>query len=134
MSANPEGAVAEMLRHNPELISFQAELRFRVFEIEITADSDSLDVRTAGQSAKVPFPFDRLTSSERDPAERYKECRDLADDANDSGGIAYPCAAHVSQSIWNMALFGEMDERWTSSGYVEVERPIVDPGDIRFVA
>ncbi|NNN22066.1 MAG: RES family NAD+ phosphorylase [Acidimicrobiales bacterium] len=133
LSESGTGAVAEWLRHYPEFISMQDDLRIKLSEITIQCDSNILDIRTEEQAGKIGFPFDRLTSSEKDPHMRYKECRDLADNASESTGIAYPNASLMTSQSSNVVLFGEKGVKWNSSGYNEVDRPFVDVGSVRII-
>ena len=131
VSSTAEGAVAELLRRHPELIDFQDELKYEVFALSVACDPEALDVRTKTQAAKIPFPFERLVSSEAHESTRYRECRELADDADSLSGITYPCVAHLAGQRWNVALFGDAGERWSAHEVVEVDCPVVDGADVR---
>jgi RES domain-containing protein len=134
LAQSPEGAVAEWLRQHPEFLQLQAALRVRVSQVEVDVPLVvTLDVRTPSQTAKIPFPFDRLRSSEADPAVRYNECRDLADECDGSAGIASPSAAYEAPGAWNVVLFGERGDRWSSLGHAPVDRPDVEPALIRLI-
>lgn len=128
-----EGALAEWLRWHPELLELQDYLRVHVFQISISITSTSLDVRTEGQAALIPFPFERLVSDDRDESVRYRECRALADDceAASGTGIRSPSAADPEFRRSNVTLFGEEGGDWHSDGYFEVPRPYIPVTAVR---
>lgn len=125
LSVSSETAIAEWLRHHPEFIELQDDLRIVVNAVDIESESQMLDVRTPEQAAKIAFPFERLRSSDRDPAHRYRECQELANDCEDSGGIACPSAAYDFDDACNLVLFGDAGDRWRSIGVRTVARPRV---------
>lgn len=134
LAQTPEGAIAEWLRQHPEFLAMQAALRVRVSQVEVdVAAVDALDVRTPAQASKIPFPYDRLRSSDRDPTLRYVECRELASDCDASAGIAAPSAAYDAAGAWNVVLFGDRGNRWASLGHTPVDRPTVDPASVRLL-
>lgn len=134
LAASPEGAVAEWLRQHPEFLTMQDALRIRVNAVGIEVPVVlMLDVRTAAQAAKIPFPFERLRSSDSNEATRYAECRDLAADSDASAGIAFPSAAYDATGAWNVVLFGPRGDRWLSTGHVPVSRPNVPPDLVRLI-
>ena len=124
LAADPEVALAEYLRWHPELVRFSNRLRISIYELQIDSPPSSLNVRTDVLASLIPFPFDRLLSSERDETIRYRECRELADDceASAGGAIAHPSAA-LQDGSWNVALFGPKGGDWHSSGIIGVPLP-----------
>lgn len=132
VAQTPEVAVSEYLRHHPEFLDLQPYLRLRVSEITIDIPAvAALDIRAEEQADKIPFPYHRLISSERDPVIRNAECRELADSCDSSSGITGPSAALDVLGAWTFALFGDKTDRWTSNGCTDIPRPTVDPALVR---
>lgn len=132
LSDTPMAAAAEFFRRNPELLAFQDALRFRMHEMDLEVISDCLDVRIEENANDIGFPFDRLTSSDPDPDDRYHECRELAHDVDGAAGfgIAYPSAA--IDGYHNRVTFHEaVHGGWRLSTPREVAVPIVPPDEVR---
>jgi hypothetical protein len=112
-ASTPGGAVAEYFRRHPELIAVQVSLKLRIYEMSVSANP-TLDVTTAEGARDAAIEPDRLVSSDEDEETRYRECRELATQVEDSGGagILYPNVALQDGSSWNAALFGERDVAW----------------------
>lgn len=134
VAQTPEVAISEYLRHHPEFLDLQPYLRLRISEITIEVPVvATLDVRTEEQAAKIPFPYHRLLSSERDACTRYADCRELADSCDSSSGVTGPSAALAVPGPWTYALFGERGDRWVSNGCTDVPRPTIDPASVRLL-
>jgi RES domain-containing protein len=134
LAASPEGAVAEWLRHHPEFLLMQDALRVRVSSVGVDVPAQlTLDVRTKAQAERIPFPFERLRSSDADEDVRYAECRELALDSEGSAGIAFPSAAYGADGAWNVVLVGEQGDRWVSTGHAAVDRPEVPPHLVQLI-
>lgn len=134
VAQTPEVAVSEYLRHHPEFLGLQPYLRLRISEITLDVPAvEALDVRTEEQAAKIPFPYHRLVSSERDAVTRNSDCQELADSCDGSSGITGPSAALAVLGPWTFALFGERGDRWISNGCADVPRPTIDPASVRLL-
>lgn len=79
----------------------------------------------------MPFPFDRLTSSEANEEVRYSECRQLASLVEGEAGIGHPSAGYLDPAAWNLTLFGAKGDRWQAEEVTEVTRPNVPLSAIR---
>jgi hypothetical protein len=135
LAASPEVAVAEFLRWHPEFIDLQSDLRISVFEIQFDCSGQALDVSDELQTQKIPFPFERLISSEPDAVTRYAECRSLAADCELASGeaIRAPSAAWPTSADPNTTLFGEDCAKWLVSSPIDVGLPTVDPALVRII-
>jgi hypothetical protein len=129
------GATAEFLRRHPEFLALQDRIVIQLFELGLEIDNPCLDVRDASGAAHAQIPFERLTSSDDDPAVRYAECRELASDTEAAGGtgIAYPSAAYRGET--NLVMFSEQPSAvpWTTLTKTEVPRPTVDAARVQSV-
>ena len=127
VTEDPEVAVAEYLRWNPELIEFQSRLKLGLFRFSVRLRNPEFDLTAEG----CGVPFDLSTGwpepEDLDPDVRYANTRRLArwvyfDESR--GGIRFKSAAHRSSTAPNHVLFAN---RWvTTSPPEEVPRPVLD--------
>lgn len=134
LSRSREGAVAEFYRKHPELLHLQHKVKHRLFRMDLEAHSQGLAVETAGKADVVGIPYERLTSSDSDPGTRYRECRRLAADVDNEGGIgiSYPAAAYPGVTHV-VAFHSPGPERWEVTQPAPVEVPTVDPPRVNVV-
>lgn len=105
-----------------------------MFAMHLTASHEGLDVRTEAQANVIGFPWERLRSSEKNATSRYAECRQLADDVENSEGIgiAHLSAAHEDGETY--VLFGHpRDDRWRMSNTQQVPTPLIEPEMVRVI-
>ena len=127
LSLTPEGAVAEYLRWHPKFIFDQQELKLDLFEMQIIARSDGLDVSEESAANAVGIRWDRLKSSDPDRAVRYRECQQLARKVIGEMGISikYPSAA--LEGSQNVVLFQIGTGSWTVHQGDRIEVPWIEP-------
>lgn len=127
VSLTPEGAVAEYLRWHPKFILDQQEVKLDIFEMQIVAESDGLDISEESAANAVGIRWDRLKSSDYDREVRYRECQQLAREVIDATGISikYPSAA-LEGGI-NVVLFQTRASSWTVHQGNRIEVPWVEP-------
>lgn len=132
LARTPEGAVAEYLRWHPELVDFQDDLVIELYALQFNCRSRMLNVQTHEQCGLIPFPYDRLTSSEEDVVVRYAECVQLANEceAAPGWGIVAPSAACSMAGAGNISLFGANGDSWDCNGVALSVLPHVDLTDI----
>jgi len=70
--------VAEYLRRHPKLIAIQGQLKLKLFEVHICADSNGLDISNKHLAGVVGIAWDRLRSSDARRHDQYNECQQLA--------------------------------------------------------
>ena len=128
LANSPEGAVAEYLRRHPEL--FGLALLVELWEIAVDVIKPALDLRGPIAQSTVGVRLDRLTSSDKNELERYRECRALMRDVISASltGVLYPSAALRTGERWNLVLRGS--DGWTSAATGQISPPSVAEGDV----
>jgi hypothetical protein len=106
-------------------------LKVRLFEIEVTAEGDGLDVSSEARADAVGFPWERLRSSDVRRADRYRECRVLAGDVVDEHGVSIRYQSVAYQGTENVVIFGVRGARWAVRLKQQVDvLPFVDPASV----
>jgi len=129
VSTTSEAAVAEFLRPNPSLLKIWDVVRIRLYELDIEVVGRVMDVVDPKEALAQGIDPERLTSSDPDPVDRYRECRELAEqvEVKDGLGIRFPCAALVEHPP-NVVVFGEPHaSSWVVQGSTELPRPLPTP-------
>jgi len=131
VAEQPETAVAEYLRWNPELIGLQDVLSLRLFRFTAKINAEEYDLMTAGCGDPFDVPVSWPNPEHADPSVRYRDTRTLArwvfGDQN-GAAIRFRSAARPAADSPNHVLFADRWER--TSDIEEVERPFVDGSDI----
>lgn len=130
-SHSASGALAEYYRRHPELLRFQEGVKLRLYEVGFSGESHGLDVSEPTKAEDVGIPWERLRSSDRRTADRFRQCQQLGAEVVDAGGcsILFPSAAYDDEV--NLVSFGDMGAGWTADEPLEVDRPLVEPTRVR---
>ena len=131
VTEDPEVAVAEYLRWNPELIDFQPMLRLRLFRFSVSTTEPEFDLTAEDCGTQFNLSSEWPDPEAVDPEVRYVDTRRLArwvffDEGG--AGIKFKSAAHRSSSAANHVLF---TDRWASTSVPErMPLPMIDPTEI----